>query len=153
MSSTFIKNSLFSRLKEKYEKDLVLAESVEKSLREKYAETRGKLAEADAQVRNSQAEVKQLQLELSHSKKMCGDIIMERDRLRENLNSDIQNELGVLSERHKQEMEQLQKRVHQTIQRQEETIEILKGDNDGLRQQCLKLNAVIRQQRKDYCVK
>ncbi|XP_017120466.1 centrosomal protein of 131 kDa [Drosophila elegans] len=142
-----------NRLKEKYEKDLVLAENVEKSLREKYAETRGKLAEADAQVRNSQAEVKQLQLELSHSKKMCGDIIMERDRLRDNLNADIQSELGVLSERHKQEMDQLQKRVHQTIHRQEETIEILKGDNDALRQQCLKLNAVIRQQRKDYCVK
>ncbi|XP_017045402.1 centrosomal protein of 131 kDa [Drosophila ficusphila] len=142
-----------TRLKEKHEKDLALAESVEKSLREKYAETRGKLAEADAQVRNSQAEVQQLQLELGHSKKMCGDIIMERDRLRENLNADIQSELGVLSERHKQEMEQLQKRVHQTIQRQEETIEILKGDNDALRQQCLKLNAVIRQQRKDYCVK
>ncbi|EDX06398.1 GD10050 [Drosophila simulans] len=142
-----------NRLKEKYEKDLVLAENVEKSLREKYAETRGKLAEADAQVRKSQAEVKQLQLELSHSKKMCGDIIMERDRLRDNLNADIQSELGVLNERHKQEMDQLQKRVHQTIQRQEETIEILKGDNDALRQQCLKLNAVIRQQRKDYCVK
>ncbi|XP_034650748.1 centrosomal protein of 131 kDa isoform X2 [Drosophila subobscura] len=142
-----------ARLKDKYEKDLTLAESVEKSLREKYAETRGKLAEADAQVRNSQAEVQQLQLELSHSKKMCGDIISERDRLRDNLNADIQSELSVLSERHKQEMEQLQKRVHQTIHRQEETIEILKGDNDGLRQQCLKLNAVIRQQRKDYCVK
>ncbi|KAH8254369.1 hypothetical protein KR032_009690, partial [Drosophila birchii] len=142
-----------ARLKEKYEKDLVLAENVEKSLREKYAETRGKLAEADAQVRNSQAEVKQLQLELGHSKKMCGDIISERDRLRDNLNADIQGELAVLTERHKQEMDQLQKRVHHTIQRQEETIEILKGDNDALRQQCLKLNAVIRQQRKDYCVK
>ncbi|XP_001360940.2 centrosomal protein of 131 kDa [Drosophila pseudoobscura] len=142
-----------ARLKEKYEKDLTLAESVEKSLREKYAETRSKLAEADAQVRNSQAEVQQLQLELSHSKKMCGDIIGERDKLRENLNADIQSELSVLSERHKQEMEQLQKRVHHTIHRQEETIEVLKGDNDGLRQQCLKLNAVIRQQRKDYCVK
>ncbi|KAH8270754.1 hypothetical protein KR018_000201 [Drosophila ironensis] len=142
-----------ARLKEKYEKDLALAESVEKSLREKYAETRGKLAEADAQVRNCQAEVKQLQLELGHSKKMCGDIIHERDKLRDNLNADIQSELGVLNERHKLEMEELQKRVHQTIQRQEETIEILKGDNDALRQQCLKLNAVIRQQRKDYCVK
>ncbi|KAH8375391.1 hypothetical protein KR200_003322, partial [Drosophila serrata] len=142
-----------ARLKEKYEKDLALAESVEKSLREKYAETRGKLAEADAQVRNSQAEVQQLQLELGHSKKMCGDIISERDRLRDNLNADIQGELAVLTERHKQEMDQLQKRVHHTIQRQEETIEILKGDNDALRQQCLKLNAVIRQQRKDYCVK
>lgn len=98
------------RLKEKYEKDLQLAENVEKSLREKYAETRGKLAEADAQVRNCQAEVKQLQLELSHSKKMCGDFINERDKLRDNLNADIQSELGVLNERHKQEMDQLQKR-------------------------------------------
>ncbi|KAL7736764.1 hypothetical protein ACLKA6_015615 [Drosophila palustris] len=141
------------RLKEKYEKDLTVAENVEKSLREKYAEIRGNLAESDAQVRNFQAEVKQLQLELSHSKKMCGDIISERDKLRENLNTDIQNEVGLLNERHKQEMEQLQKRVHHTIQRQEETIEVLKGDNDNLRQQCLKLNAVIRQQRKDYCVK
>ncbi|XP_034478866.1 centrosomal protein of 131 kDa isoform X2 [Drosophila innubila] len=141
------------RLKEKYEKDLNVAENVEKSLREKYAEIREKLAESDAQVRNSQAELKQLQLELGHSKKMCGDIINERDKLRENLNTDIQNEVGLLNERHKQEMEQLQKRVHHTIQRQEETIEVLKGDNDNLRQQCLKLNAVIRQQRKDYCVK
>ncbi|ALC42444.1 dila [Drosophila busckii] len=141
------------RLKEKYEKDLNVAESVEKSLREKYAETRGNLAEADAQVRNGQAEVQQMQLELSHSKKMCGDIINERDKLRDNLNADIQSELAVINERHKQEMEELQKRVHQTIHRQEETIEVLKGDNDNLRQQCLKLNAVIRQQRKDYCVK
>ncbi|TDG45283.1 hypothetical protein AWZ03_008252, partial [Drosophila navojoa] len=97
------------RLKEKFEKDLQLAENVEKSLREKYADTREKLAEADAQVRNSQAEVKQLQMELSHSKKMCGDFINERDKLRESLNADIQSELNVLNERHKQEMEQLQK--------------------------------------------
>ncbi|KAH8418595.1 hypothetical protein KR222_003412, partial [Zaprionus bogoriensis] len=141
------------RLKEKYEKDLLVAENVEKSLREKYAETRSKLAESDAQVRNCQAEVQQLQLELSHSKKMCGDFINERDKLRDNLHADIQNEVAALNERHKQEMDQLQKRVHQTIHRQEETIEVLKGDNDNLRQQCLKLNAVIRQQRKDYCVK
>lgn len=87
-----------------------MAENVEKSLREKYAETREKLAEADAQVRNSQAEVKQLQMELSHSKKMCGDFINERDKLRDNLNADIQSELNVLNERHKQEMDQLQKR-------------------------------------------
>ncbi|EDV98126.1 GH22846 [Drosophila grimshawi] len=140
-------------MQEKYEKDLTVAENVEKTLREKYAEIRGKLAEADAQVRNGQAEVQQLQLELNHSKKMCGDFINERDKLRDNLNADIQNELGLLNERHKQEMDQLQKRVHHTIHRQEETIEVLKTDNDQLRQQCLKLNAVIRQQRKDYCVK
>lgn len=83
---------------------------MEKSLREKYAETRSKLAESDAQVRNCQAEVQQLQLELSHSKKMCGDFINERDKLRDNLHTDIQNEVSLLNERHKQEMDQLQKR-------------------------------------------
>lgn len=89
---------------------MLLAENVEKSLREKYAETRTKLAESDAQVRNCQAEVQQLQLELSHSKKMCGDFINERDKLRDNLHTDIQNEVALLNERHKQEMDQLQKR-------------------------------------------
>lgn len=105
-----IRGSSHSRLKEKYEKDLLLAENVEKSLREKYAETRTKLAESDAQVRNCQAEVQQLQLELSHSKKMCGDFINERDKLRDNLHTEIQNEVAMLNERHKQEMDQLQKR-------------------------------------------
>lgn len=60
----------FSRLKDKYDKDLQELESVEKSLREKYAETRSKLAESDAQARNFQAEIKQLQMELDHSKKV-----------------------------------------------------------------------------------
>lgn len=62
-----------SRIKEKYEKDLQELERVEKSVREKYAETRNKLAESDAQARNFQAEIKQLQLELEHSKKVVSN--------------------------------------------------------------------------------
>lgn len=61
---------MFSRLREKYDKDLQELEQVEKSVREKYAETRNKLAESDAQLRNFQAEIKQLQMELDHSKKV-----------------------------------------------------------------------------------
>ena len=59
-----------SRLKEKYEKDIHQAESVERTLREKFNETRTRLAESDAQLRNSQAELKQLHIELDHSKKV-----------------------------------------------------------------------------------
>lgn len=60
----------YSRLKDKYEKDLQLVENAERSLREKYTDTRSSLAEADAKVRNSEAEIKQLKMELEHSKKV-----------------------------------------------------------------------------------
>lgn len=59
-----------SRLKAKHEKDLQEFDGVEKSLREKFADTRNKLAESDAQNRNFQAELKQMQIELEHSKKV-----------------------------------------------------------------------------------
>lgn len=61
---------LYSRVKEKYEKDLQETENVEKSLRDKYTDARNRLAESDAQVRNYHAEIKQMQIELVHSKKV-----------------------------------------------------------------------------------
>ncbi|XP_023296263.2 centrosomal protein of 131 kDa isoform X1 [Lucilia cuprina] len=142
-----------SRLREKYEKDLQELESVEKSVREKYAETRSKLAESDAQARNFQAEIKQLQLELEHSKKMCSEYLTERDQLRENLRSEIQNEVQSLKLERDQEIQKIHKRVQQAIEKKDATIDILQKENGALRERCLKLEAVIRQQRKDYCVK
>ncbi|TMW52960.1 hypothetical protein DOY81_001993 [Sarcophaga bullata] len=142
-----------SRLKEKYEKDIQELESVEKSVREKYAETRNKLAESDAQARNFQAEIKQLQLELEHSKKMCSEFLTERDQLRESLRSEIQNEVQALKQERDQEIQKIHKRVQQAIEKKDCTIDILQKENGTLRERCLKLEAVIRQQRKDYCVK
>lgn len=45
-------------------------EIAEKQLKDKYNEGRNKLAESEARVQNYQAEVKQLNMELSHSKKV-----------------------------------------------------------------------------------
>ncbi|KAM7343644.1 centrosomal protein dilatory [Cochliomyia hominivorax] len=143
----------FSRLKEKYEKDLQELELVEKSVREKYAETRNKLAETDAQSRNYQAEIKKLQIELEHTKKMSSEFLMERDQLRENLRSEIQNEVQALKQERDQEIQKIHKRVQQAIEKKDATIDILQKENGCLRERCLKLEAVIRQQRKDYCVK
>lgn len=44
-------------------------------------------------------------------------------------------------------------RVQQAIEKKDVTIDILQKENGTLRERCLKLEAVIRQQRKDYCVK
>lgn len=58
------------KLKEKYEEDLKELEAMEKALRDKFNDARGKLAESDAQVKNYGAEIKQLEIELEHSKKV-----------------------------------------------------------------------------------
>ncbi|XP_073845616.1 centrosomal protein dilatory isoform X2 [Musca autumnalis] len=142
-----------SRLREKYEKDLQELENLEKSVRDKYNDTRSKLAESDAQVRNFQAEVKQLQIELDHSKKMSSELLMERDQLRENLRNEVQSEVQALKMERDEEIQKIHKRVQQAIEKKDATIDILQKENGSLRERCLKLEAVIRQQRKDYCVK
>uniref|UniRef100_A0A1A9UD99 5-azacytidine-induced protein 1 n=1 Tax=Glossina austeni TaxID=7395 RepID=A0A1A9UD99_GLOAU len=142
-----------SRLKQKYEKDLQEAEVVEKTVREKYIITRNKLAESDAQLKNLQADIKRMKMELEHSKKMCKDFLNEREQLRENLKSELQGEMQGLKTEREQEIRQIHKRVQQAIEKKDVTIDILQKENGSLRERCLKLEAVIRQQRKDYCVK
>ncbi|XP_014085665.2 centrosomal protein of 131 kDa [Bactrocera oleae] len=142
-----------NRLKDKYEKDLQLVENAERSLREKYTDTRSSLAEADAKVRNSEAEIKQLKMELEHSKKMCNDFLAERDQLRDNLRNEVQSEVAVIKSERDTEIQKIHKRVQQAIEKKDATIDLLQKENGSLRERCLKLEAVIRQQRKDYCVK
>uniref|UniRef100_A0A0A1XT81 5-azacytidine-induced protein 1 n=1 Tax=Zeugodacus cucurbitae TaxID=28588 RepID=A0A0A1XT81_ZEUCU len=142
-----------NRLKEKYEKDLQLVENAERSLREKFTDTRSSLAEADAKVRNSEAEIKQLKMELEHSKKMCNDFLADRDQLRDNLRNEIQSEVAVIKSERDNEIQKIHKRVQQAIEKKDATIDLLQKENGSLRERCLKLEAVIRQQRKDYCVK
>lgn len=60
----------YRRLKEKYEIDLQNVEQTERLTREKYNETRAKLAESEANKQNMQSTVKQLELQLSHTQKV-----------------------------------------------------------------------------------
>ncbi len=61
---------LSRRLKEKYENDLQNLEQTERLTREKYNETRTKLAECEANKQNMQSTVKQLEMQLSHAQKV-----------------------------------------------------------------------------------
>lgn len=60
----------YSRLKDKYEQEIRELEMTEKLTRDRFNETRNKLAECEATIQNNQALIKQHELELNHSKKV-----------------------------------------------------------------------------------
>lgn len=51
------------------------------------------------------------------------------------------------------EIQRIYSRVQAAIQKKEIQIELLQKENSSLRERNLKLDAIIRQQRKDYCTK
>lgn len=44
-------------------------------------------------------------------------------------------------------------RVQLAIEKKDSALELLQKENTTLKERCFKLEAVIRQQRKDYCIK
>lgn len=61
---------IHSRIKSQYESELREMERVERQTRDKYTETRSKLAELDGDIQNLNATVKQYEIQLSHSQKV-----------------------------------------------------------------------------------
>lgn len=57
-------------MKEKYEHEIRELENSEKGLKDKYIETRTRLAESEANNQNLKAVVTQMELQLSHSTKV-----------------------------------------------------------------------------------
>lgn len=57
-------------MKEKYEQEIKELENSEKNIKEKYIDTRTRLAEVEANNQNLQATVKQLDLQLTHLNKV-----------------------------------------------------------------------------------
>jgi 5-azacytidine-induced protein 1 len=51
------------------------------------------------------------------------------------------------------EIQRIYSRVQQAIQKKDATLEALQKENSALRERNLKLDAIVRQQRKDYCTK
>lgn len=59
-----------SRMKEKYEHEIREVENSEKVLKDKYIETRTRLAESEANTQNLKAMVTQMELQLNHLTKV-----------------------------------------------------------------------------------
>lgn len=141
------------RMKDKFEIDLKELEVAESRSREKYLETRHRLAECDGTMQNMQTTIKQLEIELGHSKKLCNEFITERDKIHERARDETRSEMEAKRKEHEDEIQRIYSRVQKAIQKKDATLEVLQGDNTIIKERCLKLETIIRQQRKDYCTK
>lgn len=141
------------RVKDKFEIDLKEMEVAESRSREKYLETRHRLAECEGTMQNMQTTIKQLDVELSHSKKLCNEFIGEKELVYEKARAEMRTEMEAKRKEHEEEIQRIYGRVQKAIQKKDTTLEVLQGDNNILKERCLKLEAIIRQQRKDYCTK
>lgn len=84
---------------------------------------------------------------------LCEKFTAEKDNLREEARNEIKNELQGINKDHEMEIQRIYSRVQQAIQKKDATLETLQKENAALRERNLKLDAIIRQQRKDYCTK
>ncbi|XP_070501319.1 centrosomal protein of 131 kDa isoform X2 [Chironomus tepperi] len=142
-----------NRMKEKYEHEIREVENSEKVLKDKYIETRTRLAESEANTQNLKAMVTQMELQLNHLTKLCEKYTAEKDNLKEEARSEIKTELQTINKEHEMEIQRIYSRVQQAIQKKDATLEVLQKENAAMRERNLKMDAIIRQQRKDYCTK
>ncbi|XP_055693677.1 centrosomal protein of 131 kDa [Lutzomyia longipalpis] len=141
------------RLKEKYETEMKELERSETSAREKYLETRHRLAECEATIQNLQATLKQTDIELVHCRKMRDDCMAEKEKMKGMVREEVAQEAKVLQKERDAEIQRIYARVQQSIEKKDTTIEVLQKENVALKERALKLEAIVRQQRKDYCTK
>lgn len=73
--------------------------------------------------------------------------------MKEEARMEIKNELLTSNKEHEMEIQRIYSRVQLAIQKKDATLTALQKENAALRERNLKLDAIIRQQRKDYCTK
>ncbi|XP_058465076.1 centrosomal protein of 131 kDa [Malaya genurostris] len=142
-----------NRIKEKHQVEMHEQEATEALLKQKHQDTRAKLAESEATIQNMKSSVKQLELQLNHSKKLCDELLREKESMKEEARKEVQNELSNMQLDREREIEKIYCRVQQAIDKKDVTIANLQKDVNSLKERCLKQDAIIRQQRIDYCIK
>lgn len=84
---------------------------------------------------------------------MCDTLATEKEHFKDNARRDIQQDMDTLRKDHEDEIQQIHKRVQHAIEKKEASIDVMRKDNTILKERCIKLETIIRQQRKDYCIK
>uniref|UniRef100_A0A182WEB2 Centrosomal protein of 131 kDa n=1 Tax=Anopheles minimus TaxID=112268 RepID=A0A182WEB2_9DIPT len=142
-----------SRLKEKHEAEQKEAEASEALMKQKYQDSRVKHAEAEATLQNMKATAKQTEIQLNHAKKLCDDLLQEKETMREEARREVQKDMTNMQREREREIERIYFRVQQAIEKKDASIAALQKEIAGLKERCLKQDAIIRQQRMDYCTK
>lgn len=84
---------------------------------------------------------------------MYDELLDEKDSLKATARLEVEQEMAVLRKDRDAEIERIYGRVQTAIEKKDGTIEVLHRDNDALKERCIKLEAVVRQQRQDYVAK
>lgn len=84
---------------------------------------------------------------------MCDNFAAEKENFKENARKEIQEEIDALRKERDDEILQIHKRVQHAIAKKDASMDVLQKENAALKDRSLKLEAIIRQQRKDYCTK
>lgn len=85
--------------------------------------------------------------------KINDNFIKDKENLKETARKEIQLEVATVKKDRDVEIEKIYERVQQAIVKKDAAIELLHKDNAALKERCIKLEALIRQQRKDYFIK
>lgn len=84
---------------------------------------------------------------------MCENFSAEKEHFKENAKREIQEEVDALRQKRDDEIQQIHKRVQCAIGKKDESLIVIQKENATLKDRCIKLEAIVRQQRKDYCTK
>lgn len=82
-------------------------EATEALLKQKHQDARVKLAETEATVQNMKSTAKQLELQLSHSKNMCEDLLREKEIMKEEARKEVQKDLANMQKDREREIERI----------------------------------------------
>lgn len=82
---------------------------------------------------------------------MCENLTNEKEHFKESARKDVQQEIDALRREQHDEILHVHKRVQHAIAKKDASLDVLQKENGTLKDRCVKLEAVIRQQRKDYC--
>lgn len=84
---------------------------------------------------------------------MCDELLREKEHMKDAARQEIQHEIESIRRERDSEIERIYARVQQAIEKKDASVEFLQKENAAFKERCIKLEAIIRQQRKDYCTK
>lgn len=104
---------------------------------------------------------------------MCDDFIKEKESVKNEAKREVQEELRNMARDREAEVAQIYSRygqihfwrslhllishfpyrVQKAIDKKDATLEAIQKENNKLKEKCMKLDAIVKQQRKDYCTK
>lgn len=97
----------FSRLKEKHQVEMREQEANEAMLKQKYQDARAQMAESEATIQNMKSSMKQVELQLSHSKKLCEELLREKETMKNEARLEVQKDLSNMQKDREREIERI----------------------------------------------